>query len=116
MKEEWICVLEDGSQLEAGQILEWNREINGKIYDLVIWRSQSGQACVMDSRCPHQWSHLGSQGAVVGEQIVCGTHFWCFDLDGTGWKENERKGRMDRKADIETYICEERDGGIFIKV
>ncbi len=108
---EWICAFENAADLGAGQIREWSQ--NG--LDLIVWRSQSGKICAMDARCPHQWSHLGSEGAVIGEQIVCCSHFWSFELDGSGWKENER-GRRDRKSDIATYPCQEKDGSIFLKI
>lgn len=79
--------------------------------EVVVWRTDSGVACVMEARCPHQWSHLGGAGAVAGEEIVCLTHFWTFGTDGRGWKENLH-GRRDRKGDIEVYPCREEAGQI----
>ena len=83
--------------------------------DIVVWRSAGGELCAMEARCPHQWSHLGAEGVVVGDEIVCCSHFWRFTRDGAGWKENV-KGRRDRKADIETYPCKEEAGRIWIEV
>ncbi len=82
--------------------------------DLVVWRTASGAACVMEARCPHQWSHLASQGAVDGEELVCLTHFWRFTLTGEGWKQN-LDGRRDRKGDIATLDCLENSEGIWIR-
>ena len=77
--------------------------------DLVVWRTESGRLCLMDARCPHQWSHLEAEGVVAGEEIVCAAHFWRFDPDGVGVKV-AMNGRRDRKADIGVYPVEEVDG------
>ena len=83
--------------------------------EVVVWRTQSGLPCVMEARCPHQWSHLGDAGAVAGEEIVCLAHFWTFGTDGRGWKEN-LDGRRDRKGDIEVYPCRETGGTIWARL
>ena len=79
--------------------------------ELVVWRGLGGQVCVMDARCPHQWSYLGGEGVVDGDEIVCTAHFWRFGLDGRGTKLNVL-GRRDDKADIEVFAVRERDGMI----
>jgi phenylpropionate dioxygenase-like ring-hydroxylating dioxygenase large terminal subunit len=83
--------------------------------ELVAWRDASGVPCVMDARCPHQWSHLAAEGIVAGDEMVCGAHFWRFDRTGHGSKVNVN-GRRDDKADIEVYRCRERDGQIEIEL
>ena len=82
--------------------------------DVVVWRTEAGVPCVMEARCPHQWSHLGDSGAVAGEEIVCLTHLWTFGTDGRGWKEN-LAGRRDRKGDIEVHPCREVAGEIRVR-
>ncbi len=82
--------------------------------EVVVWRTAGGVPCVMEARCPHQWSHLGATGAVAGEEIVCLTHFWTFGTDGSGWKENF-DGRRDRKGDIAVYECRETGGTIWAR-
>jgi phenylpropionate dioxygenase-like ring-hydroxylating dioxygenase large terminal subunit len=52
--------------LEAGQIVTVEREGG----DVVVWRTASGHTVACDARCPHQWAHLGTAGAVDGEEIV----------------------------------------------
>jgi phenylpropionate dioxygenase-like ring-hydroxylating dioxygenase large terminal subunit len=79
--------------------------------DLVVWRRADGSPVVMDARCPHQWSHLGAEGAVDGDELVCLSHFWRFDAQGRGTKLNV-KGRRDEKAGIPTFAARERDGTI----
>lgn len=84
------------------------------VKDLVVWRTVLGEVCVMEARCPHQWSHLAQEGSVDGEELVCLTHFWRFTTDGEGWKTN-MSGRRDRKSDIDVYPCSEDDGQIWIR-
>lgn len=79
--------------------------------DVVVWRAFDGTPCVMEARCPHEWSHLAAEGFVDGDEIVCTAHFWRFDQAGTGVKLNV-KGRRDPKADIAVFPCRERDGRI----
>lgn len=83
--------------------------------DLVVWRTEGGGVCVMDARCPHQWSHLAAEGVVDGDEIVCLAHFWRFDTAGLGVKV-AMNGRRDRKGDVSVYGAEERDGRVVARL
>jgi len=83
--------------------------------DLVVWRTLDGLLCVMDARCPHQWSDLGAEGVVDGEVLVCTSHFWCFDVSGAGWKQ-AMSGRRDEKAGPTVFDAKEEDGSIWARV
>lgn len=48
--------------------------------DLVLWRHATGIAA-FDDRCPHRGARL-SLGRVVGDQLQCAYHGWCFDDAG----------------------------------
>jgi 3-ketosteroid 9alpha-monooxygenase subunit A len=58
--------------------------------DLVIFRTESGVAKVLDAHCAHMGAHLGygirdqagGGSRVVGESIVCPFHGWQFNGDG----------------------------------
>lgn len=50
--------------------------------DLVLFRTASGRACLLDAHCPHVGAHLGHGGIVVGERIQCPFHGWCMDGNG----------------------------------
>ena len=107
--DDWDAIA-SSEAVSPGEVVE--RTLDGA--DVVVWRTQSGVPCVMDARCPHQWSHLGDSGTVAGEEIVCLTHFWTFETDGSAWKEN-LAGRRDRKGDIEVYACREVEGTIWAR-
>lgn len=85
--------------------------LGADLLELVVWRDAQGNPCVMDARCPHQWSHLAADGAVDGCELVCTAHFWRFDRQGCGTKVNV-KGRRDPKSDIAVFACRERDGWV----
>ena len=79
--------------------------------EVVVWRTVEGRVVVCDTRCPHQWSHLGYEGAVDGCELVCVTHWWRFDAEGHGSKLNVL-GRRDPKGDLEVFASREVDGWV----
>lgn len=50
--------------------------------DLVLFRTESGEAVMLDAHCPHLGAHLGHGGKVVGENIACPFHAWEFNGQG----------------------------------
>jgi phenylpropionate dioxygenase-like ring-hydroxylating dioxygenase large terminal subunit len=102
----WVRVARSDDVPAAGV-----RDVSGAPEDLVVWRTFDGQACVMTAQCPHQWSHLGAEGVVDGDELVCASHFWRFAVDGRGTKVTIA-GRRDQKADIEVFSTRETGGWI----
>ena len=51
--------------------------------ELVVFRTEDGEACVLDAYCPHLGAHLGVGGKVDGEGIRCPFHGWRFGGDGS---------------------------------
>lgn len=50
--------------------------------EMVMFRTESGEAKVLDAYCPHLGAHLGYGGSVKGEHIACPFHAWEFSGDG----------------------------------
>lgn len=50
--------------------------------ELVLFRTESGQAHLMEPYCPHLGAHLGHGGRVVGESLACPFHGW--EMNGAG--------------------------------
>ena len=50
--------------------------------DLVMFRTEAGEAKVLDAFCPHLGAHLGHGGVVEGESVKCPFHAWKFDGAG----------------------------------
>ena len=67
-----------GSELKAGDVKAL--QYFGK--ELVLFRTESGQARLLDAYCPHLGAHLGHGGSVKGESISCPFHGWEFDGAG----------------------------------
>src|SRR5262249_16667170 len=49
--------------------------------ELVLFRTESGAAAVLDAYCGHMGTHLGD-GAVDGECVRCPFHRWGWGADG----------------------------------
>lgn len=79
--------------------------------EVVVWRSATGVLSACESRCPHQWAHLGVVGTVDGEELVCLAHFWRFGTDGAASKTS-MNGRRDDKGEIRVYEIREVGGRI----
>ena len=107
---QWMDVMA-AEDLEIGQIVTVERESG----DVVVWRTASGHTVACAARCPHQWAHLGTAGAVDGEEIVCPSHFWRFDQEGSGSKLSAA-GRRDEKGSISTFEVREHEGRLEIAV
>lgn len=104
----WRAVLPSDS-LGAGEV----RAVDEDGLDLAVWRTSTGEVVVCDARCPHQWSHLGYEGVVDGDELVCTAHFWRIGLDGSVSKR-AMSGRIDPKGAIDLHSVRERDGMIEI--
>jgi phenylpropionate dioxygenase-like ring-hydroxylating dioxygenase large terminal subunit len=50
--------------------------------ELVLFRTESGEAKLLDAYCPHLGAHLGHGGHVAGENIACPFHGWQFNGEG----------------------------------
>ena len=50
---------------------------------MVLFRTEDGQAHVMEAFCPHLGAHLGHGGKVQGDALTCPFHGWQFDGSGT---------------------------------
>lgn len=106
--EEWVDLVASDDVVPGALVAVDVGEGDGRI-ELVVWRDRAGRPCVMDARCPHQWSYLGFEGVVDGDELVCASHFWRFGADGRGTKVNVH-GRRDDKADIAVFPCEDAGG------
>jgi nitrite reductase/ring-hydroxylating ferredoxin subunit len=51
--------------------------------DLVLFRTEGGEAKLLDAHCPHLGAHLGYGGKVKGDCIECPFHAWRFNGDGS---------------------------------
>jgi nitrite reductase/ring-hydroxylating ferredoxin subunit len=81
--------------------------------DLVLFRTASGRAVVLDAHCPHLGAHLGMGGRVVGELVECPFHGWRFDVRGQ-CAEISYARRIPPRAQTRSWDVVERNGLIFV--
>jgi nitrite reductase/ring-hydroxylating ferredoxin subunit len=81
--------------------------------DLVLFRTETGRAVVLDAHCPHLGAHLGVGGKVVGESIQCPFHAWRFDGAGN-CIEVPYARRIPPRARIRSWDVLERNAMILV--
>lgn len=96
-------------ELKPGEI----RECKFMGQDLVLFRTESGQACVTDAFCPHMGAHFAYGGEVQGEIIRCPFHGFCYDTEGACVKTGYGT-KPPRKAQLRTWPIREMNGIILV--
>lgn len=85
--------------------------------DMVLFRTESGQAKVLDAMCPHLGAHIGHGGTVKGESVACPFHGWEYNGDGictdVPYAENMPPAVRDGKQVIHAYPVVELNGVIW---
>jgi phenylpropionate dioxygenase-like ring-hydroxylating dioxygenase large terminal subunit len=82
--------------------------------DLVLFRTRSGEARVLDAWCAHLGAHLGEGGRVVGESIQCPYHAWEYAGDTGECSKIPYCSQIPKKARVRTWEVRERNGFIFV--
>lgn len=100
----WFVIGLSGD-LSPGQV----RPIHYLGRDLVLYRTEQGEARVIDAHCPHLGAHFGHGGAVRGDRIRCPFHGWCFDGAGR-CVEAPFVERIPRAARARAWPVHESDG------
>jgi len=80
--------------------------------DLVLFRTATGEAKVLEAYCAHLGAHLGYGGEVRGDSIVCPFHGWCFDGDGQCVEIAYAK-KIPARARMRSYPVREQQGIVF---
>lgn len=85
--------------------------------NLVLFRTESGQARVLDAICPHLGADLGYGGKVTGESIACPFHGWQFNGEGfctdVPYADNMPPKVVDQRC-IKHYATQEDNQAIWV--
>jgi len=81
--------------------------------ELVLFRTEGGEAKVLDAYCPHLGAHLGHGGKVEGETVRCPFHSWAFDGEGTCVDIPYAK-KIPPKATLRSWPVHEESGLIMV--
>jgi phenylpropionate dioxygenase-like ring-hydroxylating dioxygenase large terminal subunit len=82
--------------------------------DLVLFRTRSGQAKVLDAFCPHLGAHLAYGGRVMGETLRCPFHAWQFDGTTGDCTHIPYCERVPAAAKVRAWDVQEKNGFIWI--
>jgi 3-ketosteroid 9alpha-monooxygenase subunit A len=100
----WFCIAY-GDELAPGAVKPL--KYFGK--DLVLFRTEGGEAKLLDAHCPHLGAHLGYNSKVKGDCIECPFHAWKFD--GTGaCREVPYAKKIPPRATIKPWELREING------
>lgn len=80
--------------------------------ELVVFRTEGGEAAVFDAYCPHLGAHFGHGGRVEGERLRCPFHGWSFGKSGACEAIPYAK-RIPPKASADRIPSVERNGFVF---
>ena len=80
--------------------------------DFAVYRGESGQAQVIDYRCPHRGAQM-HLGWVEGDDIRCVYHGWKFECGGQCIEQPAEEAGFARKVRIGTYATREYLGLVF---
>ncbi len=79
--------------------------------DLVVFRTEGGEARVTDAYCAHLGAHLGVGGTVRGDVVQCPFHGWCYDGEtGACTEVPYVRGLVPSQARIRAFPTLERNG------
>jgi len=102
--------------------LAWSRDLHvGDVRplqyfgeELVLFRTRSGQARVLDPFCPHLGAHLGHGGRVMGETVRCPFHGWQYDGQSGACTHIPYCERIPPKARVRAWDVQEKNGMVFV--
>jgi nitrite reductase/ring-hydroxylating ferredoxin subunit len=81
--------------------------------DMVLFRTRSGHARVLDAFCPHLGAHLGHGGRVMGETVRCPFHGWQYDGTTGECVHIPYCERIPSLARVRAWDVQEKNGMIF---
>ncbi len=103
----WFVIAES-KEVKAGEILK--RQFCGQ--EVVLFRTESGKAAVLDAYCPHMGAHFAHGGSVEGEDIKCPFHGFCFSTEGNCTKTGYGT-KPSPRAKVYSWPVKEKTGIIF---
>jgi nitrite reductase/ring-hydroxylating ferredoxin subunit len=82
--------------------------------EMVLIRTRSGQAKVLDPFCPHLGAHLGYGGRVMGETVRCPFHAWQFDGTTGACTHIPYSDQIPPRARVRPWDTQEKNGLIWV--
>jgi len=106
--EGWFVVARS-DEIQPGDV----KQLNYFGTRMVIFRTESNKLNVWDAFCPHLGANLAKGGKVIGEEIQCPFHAWCFGPGGKCTSIPYAK-KIPPKAFVKNWLTKEVDGLVFV--
>lgn len=103
-------VIADSEDLGRGDV----KAVKAFGRDLVVFRTEDGEAHVTNAYCPHLGAHLGHGGTVVGNNVRCPFHGWEFEGKTGKCLKAAHGDAVPLRAAIKRWEVEELDGLILV--
>jgi phenylpropionate dioxygenase-like ring-hydroxylating dioxygenase large terminal subunit len=81
--------------------------------DVVLFRTESGEAVILDAHCPHMGAHMGHGGRVEGEALRCPFHGFRFSVDGR-CISTPYATKIPPKCNVAAWTVCERNGVVLV--
>ncbi len=102
--------------------VEWSHELHvGDVKpiayfgeEMVLFRTRSGIAKVLDPFCPHLGAHIGHGGRVMGETVRCPFHGWQYDGETGECAHSPSCDRIPAGARLRPWSTQEKNGLIWV--
>jgi phenylpropionate dioxygenase-like ring-hydroxylating dioxygenase large terminal subunit len=92
----------------------WSKDYEAKLTaqkllgeNVVLYRQADGAPVALEDACPHRKLPL-SDGALVGDRVVCGYHGLTFDCSGTCVEAPTQRGNIPKRAVVKSYPVVDR--------
>ena len=82
--------------------------------EMVLFRTRSGKARVLDAYCPHLGAHLAEGGRVQGESVRCPFHAWEFDGESGACSKIPYCARIPARARVRAWEVRELNHMIYV--
>ena len=82
--------------------------------ELVLFRTRSGEARVLDAFCPHLGAHIGHGGRVIGDTVRCPFHGWQYDGESGACVKIPYCDTIPKAARLGTWHTQEKNEMIFV--
>jgi 3-ketosteroid 9alpha-monooxygenase subunit A len=97
-------------QLAVGQV----RPLHYFGQEIVLYRTEEGEAVTVSAYCPHLGAHLGHGGTVHGCAIKCPFHGWEWNQDGTNRLVPSDDAPSLARRVLETWPTAESNGVVWV--
>jgi nitrite reductase/ring-hydroxylating ferredoxin subunit len=82
--------------------------------EMVLFRTRSGRARVLDAYCAHLGSHLAEGGRVQGESVRCPFHAWEYDGESGECSKIPYCAKIPTRARVQAWEVRELNHMIFV--